>query len=570
MTRTRLWAPVGIVALVLATSAAWAGGPATPTSKISGYWNWWIFCGGKPAAACTGTVGHPCACSGKVPQTSAADPNGAAGCPMKKCNRLTLTVGLEFKDTPLRQIIQDLCAIAGLRPYMDVPALTEEGVSLEYPISVRLESVSLEKAFDLVLRPMHLTYVLEGGILKVTTQPHACAKGTCAGEAGCEECCSATGKVAEKKTGCACCSAANGSAQTASCCCKGCQCKDGCHCKDGRCTGCTADANAEGGCCANGCGTTCCGCCGCGKQRHGTQTSAVGQTPAGKLVIISVPLAGPVACPVPTCVPAQELKSKVDGKRPGGVSRAICPGCGIMPAMAYPPPAPPAPPWASMVPPPAGCMAPASLAVPPSAMVGPAPMELIAHSVRMVALQLRHGKDALHIQSPHLEGTCGSVILSAPDSARFEGHVHLTHDRRGQHMELTMERGFVCLKDGEFNFESAPASNGIVPCYARVVADGLPESWCLKNAENGIQITGLRLEGSCDRVTMLDEGRMILEGHVRLKTRNTGCQAEVTGDCISVRLDNGAIQLPPLGRPKMAPPFIGTGYQPAPLPPAPR
>jgi type II secretory pathway component GspD/PulD (secretin) len=97
-----------------------------------------------------------------------AAPKSPAGendsCPAQKCGRekdgiypqkktdkereieskLHTKVTLNFTDAPLKQVIDDLRASYGVNIYVDQQALDQEGVSMERPVSVKLEDVSLK------------------------------------------------------------------------------------------------------------------------------------------------------------------------------------------------------------------------------------------------------------------------------------------------------------------------------------------------------------------------------------------------------------------------------------------
>jgi type II secretory pathway component GspD/PulD (secretin) len=91
--------------------------------------------------------------------------------------RLSSPVSLEFKDTPLQQVISDLRDSTGINIIPDKPALDEDGVSLARPISMKLEGVSLRSALNLLLHQVKLTYVIKEEVLQITTESHARERG---------------------------------------------------------------------------------------------------------------------------------------------------------------------------------------------------------------------------------------------------------------------------------------------------------------------------------------------------------------------------------------------------------
>jgi type II secretory pathway component GspD/PulD (secretin) len=89
---------------------------------------------------------------------------------------LTQPVSFDFKDRPLREVITELRAMTSLNIIPDVAALEEENVSLDKPLTLNLEGVSLRSALNLLLRQAHLTYVIKDEALQVTTPTHARGK----------------------------------------------------------------------------------------------------------------------------------------------------------------------------------------------------------------------------------------------------------------------------------------------------------------------------------------------------------------------------------------------------------
>ena len=80
-------------------------------------------------------------------------------------SKLHTPVTLNFTDAPLKQVIDDLRGWTDINIYVDQPALDQEGVSLERPVSVKLENVSLKSALNLVLKQVHLTYIIKDEVL---------------------------------------------------------------------------------------------------------------------------------------------------------------------------------------------------------------------------------------------------------------------------------------------------------------------------------------------------------------------------------------------------------------------
>jgi type II secretory pathway component GspD/PulD (secretin) len=90
--------------------------------------------------------------------------------------RLSTPVNMSFNNATLRHVLDDLRDANGINIVVDERALQEEGVSLDSPVSIKLQNVSLKSALNLVLRNAHLTYVIQNEVLNITTEGHAKGK----------------------------------------------------------------------------------------------------------------------------------------------------------------------------------------------------------------------------------------------------------------------------------------------------------------------------------------------------------------------------------------------------------
>jgi type II secretory pathway component GspD/PulD (secretin) len=91
-------------------------------------------------------------------------------------SKMQSPISLNFSDTPLRQVIDDLRDWTGINIVPDEPALGEDGISLDRPITMKLEGVSLKSALNLILHQVHLTHVIKDDVLQITTESHARGK----------------------------------------------------------------------------------------------------------------------------------------------------------------------------------------------------------------------------------------------------------------------------------------------------------------------------------------------------------------------------------------------------------
>jgi type II secretory pathway component GspD/PulD (secretin) len=90
--------------------------------------------------------------------------------------KLGTRISLNFKDTPLSQIIDDLHQMTGVNVVADTTALEEAGVALSQLLSLKVEDMSLKSALNILLKQARLTYVIKDEALQITTEEHAKGK----------------------------------------------------------------------------------------------------------------------------------------------------------------------------------------------------------------------------------------------------------------------------------------------------------------------------------------------------------------------------------------------------------
>src|SRR5581483_1609599 len=83
---------------------------------------------------------------------------------------LTKPVTLSFTNQPLQQVLEDIGQWKGVNIYIDTRALEEQGISQSRPVSIKLDQVALKSALNLILREVHLTYVIKDDVLMITTE----------------------------------------------------------------------------------------------------------------------------------------------------------------------------------------------------------------------------------------------------------------------------------------------------------------------------------------------------------------------------------------------------------------
>lgn len=85
--------------------------------------------------------------------------------------KLKTPVSLQFQDTPLSTVIEQLGKLAQINVYLDSRGLAEEGVTPDTPVTINLsQEISLKSALNLILQPLSLSYVIKHDVLKITSE----------------------------------------------------------------------------------------------------------------------------------------------------------------------------------------------------------------------------------------------------------------------------------------------------------------------------------------------------------------------------------------------------------------
>jgi beta-lactamase regulating signal transducer with metallopeptidase domain len=90
--------------------------------------------------------------------------------------RLNMPITLQIAETPLRQVLDNLRDCSGIAIIVDKAALVEEQIDVETPVSLKIEGVSVKSALNLILRDLHLSWVIKDEVLQVTTVKSARGK----------------------------------------------------------------------------------------------------------------------------------------------------------------------------------------------------------------------------------------------------------------------------------------------------------------------------------------------------------------------------------------------------------
>ncbi len=84
---------------------------------------------------------------------------------------LRTPVSLKFQDAPLSEVMDHLKTLAGVNIHLDPRGLAAEGVTTDMPVNIDLsEPISLRSALNLILEPLHLSYIVKNEVLNVTSE----------------------------------------------------------------------------------------------------------------------------------------------------------------------------------------------------------------------------------------------------------------------------------------------------------------------------------------------------------------------------------------------------------------
>jgi len=91
-------------------------------------------------------------------------------------SRLLQPVQVNFHNVPLRQAVDDLRVMTGMNIHLEAQSLAAEAINAEQPVSLKADNISFKSALKVLLDQVHLTYVIQDEMLKVTTERAARGK----------------------------------------------------------------------------------------------------------------------------------------------------------------------------------------------------------------------------------------------------------------------------------------------------------------------------------------------------------------------------------------------------------
>jgi general secretion pathway protein D len=85
--------------------------------------------------------------------------------------KLRTPVSLQFTNAPLSKVLDHLAKLAEINIVSDPQGLTEEGQTTDTPVTIELHSeIMLKSALNLILEPLHLSYVVKNEVLTITSE----------------------------------------------------------------------------------------------------------------------------------------------------------------------------------------------------------------------------------------------------------------------------------------------------------------------------------------------------------------------------------------------------------------
>lgn len=82
---------------------------------------------------------------------------------------MSKTVSITLHDKTLKQAMRHIALMADFNCVLDMDGLKDVGATPDSVVNVKMRKVKLHSAFDQLLRPLKLTYIIEDEVLKVTS-----------------------------------------------------------------------------------------------------------------------------------------------------------------------------------------------------------------------------------------------------------------------------------------------------------------------------------------------------------------------------------------------------------------
>lgn len=84
---------------------------------------------------------------------------------------LKTEVDVKFENRPLSEVMETLGRMAGVNVFLDPQGLHAEGITTDEAVHINLtQPISLRSALNLILEPLHLSFVIQNEVLRVTSE----------------------------------------------------------------------------------------------------------------------------------------------------------------------------------------------------------------------------------------------------------------------------------------------------------------------------------------------------------------------------------------------------------------
>ena len=85
--------------------------------------------------------------------------------------KLRTPVSVRFDKTPLEEAVKYLGKLAEINVFVDPQGLAEEGVTTDTTVTIEMQKeIMLKSALNLILEPLHLSYITQDEVLKITSE----------------------------------------------------------------------------------------------------------------------------------------------------------------------------------------------------------------------------------------------------------------------------------------------------------------------------------------------------------------------------------------------------------------
>ena len=88
--------------------------------------------------------------------------------------KLRMGVQVNYVNRPLQEVFDELSRVAGISIHLDEHGMAQENVRSDVPVTLTLNNeISLKSVLNLILDPLHLDYIIQDEVLKITSEQRA-------------------------------------------------------------------------------------------------------------------------------------------------------------------------------------------------------------------------------------------------------------------------------------------------------------------------------------------------------------------------------------------------------------